>query len=202
MTAPQTVTFYFDPACPWTWRTSRWLDDVTGRAGVSMKFAAFELSDAAPLDRVPEQYRAGATASRGFLRAVTKAHDDGHDPIIASAYTFYGTSIHDDNTAPSLDLVREAWIRADGQSYISALDDDSIDASMAASRARGAELAGDDVGSPILAFDLDGTTRGFFGPVIAPTPTGADADRLWDAVLAAVTVPQFFEFKTRRTNSP
>ena len=202
MTRPDRVTFYFDPACPWTWRTSRWLEDVTGRAGIPLAFDAFELSNGAPLDQVPEQYRVGAVASRAFLRAVTRAHDDGHDALISSAYTYYGTQVHDDGVRPSLDLVSEAWTRAGGHSYLTALGDDGLDALTAASRARGAQLAGDDVGSPILAFDVDGATRGFFGPVLAPTPTGPAADRLWDVVVGAITVPQFFELKTRRTSQP
>jgi hypothetical protein len=202
MPGPDNVTFYFDPACPWTWRTSRWLDDVTHRRGIEMKFAAFELSNAASLDKVPEQYRASATATRTFLRAVVLAHEAGSDDLTATAYAFYGHKVHDDKATPSPELVRQAWSFAESERYLAALDDISLDQRVHESRKQAQELAGDDVGSPVLVFETDSGQRGFIGPVIAPTPRGADADELWDMVLRAAALPQFFELKTLRTAVP
>lgn len=102
----QGAMFFFDPACPWTWRTSRWLVDVTTRRGVPVGYRPFELSNAAPLDTVPEPYRAGAAASRGFLRVVQRAHGDGVDEVTAAIYTAYGAAVHGDGQPPSLALVR------------------------------------------------------------------------------------------------
>ena len=128
-------------------------------------------------------------------------------------YRWYGAKIHDEHVTASPELVREAWSHAGGEDYLTALDDSSLDTSVASARRDAAALAGDDVGSPILAFETadpgagdgggsGGSTVGFFGPVLAPTPTGEEADRLWEAVLMAVSVPQFFELKTRRTATP
>ncbi len=80
----QGVTLFFDPACPWTWRTSRWLVHVAARKGVPVGYRPFELSDAAPLDTVPEAYRSAAAASRTFLRVVEKAHGAGADEVTAA----------------------------------------------------------------------------------------------------------------------
>lgn len=202
MSTPDSVTLYFDPACPWTWRTSRWLVDAAGSRGVPVTYEAFELANGAPLELIPEQFRAGAAASRPFLRAVTRAHAEGRDEVTAAAYTWYGTKLHDENVAPTADLVREAWSRAGGEDFLETLEDTSQDDAVARARAEAAEKAGDDVGSPILDFHTDNGSRALFGPVVAPTPTGADADSLWDLMLAAVRMPQLFELKTKRTVDP
>ncbi len=198
----QTVTLFFDPACPWTWRTSRWLVDVAARRGVPVEYRPFELSDGAPLDAVPEQYRAGAAASRAFLRVVEKAHRAGADAVTAAIYSAYGADIHDRGQAPSLDLVSTIVTEPGGPDYAAALGDGSLDAGVAAARAEARGYAGDDIGSPVLVLAAASGTRGFFGPVLAPTPTGDHADRLWELLASAAAVPEFFELKTRRTASP
>ncbi|WP_446215814.1 DsbA family protein [Micromonospora sp. IBHARD004] len=38
------ATFFFDPACPWTWRTSRWLVAVAGARGLRVEWRAFSLA--------------------------------------------------------------------------------------------------------------------------------------------------------------
>jgi len=90
-----------------------------------------------------------------------------------------------------------------GPEYTVALGDQDLDAGVAAARAEARGYAGDDIGSPVLLLmTAAGGHRGFFGPVLAPTPTGEAADRLWDLLVSAAAVPEFFELKTRRTASP
>jgi hypothetical protein len=196
------VAYHFDPACPWTWRTSRWLVDVTGRLGLPLSYRAFELSDGAPLDAVPDEYRAGALASRSFLRVVEAAHARGDDGLIAGFYTAYGTALHDRQASPSRTLIEETLTQSGGGHYLAALDDESLDADVASARHGAQAFAGDDAGSPVVVLSTPDGQRGFFGPVLAPTPTGADADRLWSVVTAFVALPQVFEVKRRRNANP
>lgn len=196
------VTFYFDPSCPWTWRTSRWLVDVTERVGVPIAYRAFELSNGGSLADVPEQFRASAVASRPFLRAVEAAHADDRDDVIAAFYTAYGTKLHDEGSSPTTALVKETLRAAGGEKYLPSMEDSSLDASMAQARAAAQRFSGDDSGSPVTVLSSAEDDHGFFGPVLAPVPTDDDADRLWDVLVTAASLPQFFELKARRTAQP
>jgi len=197
------VTLYFDPSCPFTWRTSRWLRDVAARRGVAVAFGPFEISAGAPLAELAEEWRPRLTQGRRFLRAVQAAATDERYDVVDAAYAAYGKQLHDGRQEPDEAFTEQVWCDAGGEEYVAALDDESLDADVLASRAVATELAGDDIGSPVLVTEsASGERRGFFGPVLAPMPTGADADRLFDAVQLMASVPQFFELKTRRTADP
>jgi hypothetical protein len=60
---------------------------------------------------------------------------------------------------------------------------------------------GTDVGVPQIVLN-GGEGPGFFGPVISPAPTGEAAERLWDAIIAAGSLPGFFELKRTREVGP
>ena len=201
-TAITSATFYFDPVCPWTWRTSRWLVDTAQRRGIDVSYRAFDLSDGKPLDELPEQSRAAFASGRRFLRCVAAAGADGRDDLIAGAYSLYGARAFDEGIEPSPDLVEKCWREVGGDAYVEALDDDSWDATLAQSTERARELAGDDAGSPVTVVTTASAERAFFGPVVAPTPTGDSADRLWDLLTSAANAPEFFELKARRTAAP
>jgi len=53
-------------------------------------------------------------------------------------------------------------------------------------------------GSPEVAIQ----GRAFFGPVVTPTPRGADALRLFDGLRNLAAVPQFAEVKRARSGPP
>ena len=38
------VDFYFDPACPWCWVTSRWLTDVSTQRDITINWQPFSLA--------------------------------------------------------------------------------------------------------------------------------------------------------------
>ncbi len=200
---PTAVSFYFDPACPWTWATSRWLVDVAARQPLDIAWRAFELSDGRSLDDVPEPWRAGAEVSRGFLRIVEAAHAGDGGELIGPLYTAYGSRLHDKGEAPSFALLREAADEVGlPANLLAAADQEQWALAVAAARAEAEAVAGDDIGSPVLVLDRPGLPlTGFFGPVLHPAPTGAEADRLWRLVLDAADSP-LFELKRRRTSSP
>ena len=64
------------------------------------------------------------------------------------------------------------------------------------------DLAGDDVGVPILLFCDGDDVAAISGPVVSPAPTGDAADALWDHVAALAWMPGFFELKRTRTGPP
>lgn len=71
---------------------------------------------------------------------------------------------------------------------------------MAESLAEAQRLAGPDVGSPVL--HVDGAERGNFGPIVSPSPQGAEAGALWDAVVVLQGMTSFHELKRGRTDPP
>lgn len=196
------VTFHFDPVCPWTWRTAQWLVGATGRRGIPLAYRAFDLTDGAALDELPAGRRPAAAGSRCLLRLAEAAHADGRDALTGAVYAAYGAAVHDAGAGPSPELAERCLAEAGGAEYADALHDSALDRPVARAREQAQEFSGKDAGSPVTVLVTSGGERGFFGPVVAPQPTGADADRLWDAFVGAASVPQFFELRARRTAKP
>ena len=67
----------------------------------------------------------------------------------------------------------------------------------------GLALAGEDVGTPLIAFEDDnGDKTALFGPIITRVPPAEQALKLWDGFIAVATIPGFWELKRTRTESP
>ncbi len=64
MATPQTIEFFFDPACPWTWMTSRWLVDATAQTGHDIRWRNLSLAVINADREIPEKYRAAVAAAR------------------------------------------------------------------------------------------------------------------------------------------
>lgn len=196
------VTFYFDPACPWTWLTSRWLVEAAGSRGVPVVYAPFELSAGRPLDQVPEEHRGAAATSRSMLRVVAQARREGQHELVGRWYTTFGNERWNRGAEPSSHLARATLESVGGGHLVAALDDPDLDDEVEKSRGEAVRWAGDDAGSPVTFWSFEGGARGFFGPVVAPAPTGRNSDALWTAMVNAAMCPELFELKTRRTHPP
>ena len=84
-----------------------------------------------------------------------------------------------------------------------AFDHDSWDSVIRAGMDEGLELVGNDVGTPIIAFDnSDGVKAGYFGPIISRIPTTEKSVAMWDALVTMMDVDSFFELKRTRTEGP
>ena len=89
------------------------------------------------------------------------------------------------------------------RAFADAADDEQWDAEIRTRMDAGLELVGDDVGTPIIAFQCpDGTKRGIFGPVITKVPDTAQSLRVWDAMETFTTMDGFWELKRTRTARP
>jgi len=52
------LTFYFDPVCPWTWNTSRWLVDIAEHLGLAVDWRPLSLAVLNAGREVPDEYLA------------------------------------------------------------------------------------------------------------------------------------------------
>jgi len=88
-------------------------------------------------------------------------------------------------------------------SHSEAYHDEAWDDEIRTRMDAGLELAGDDIGTPIIAFDnAAGVRVGIFGPVITRVPDRNLSLQLWDGLTAVMAVPGFWELKRTRTERP
>jgi 2-hydroxychromene-2-carboxylate isomerase len=181
------LDFFFDPGCPWTWRTSRWVLEIAPQRAVAVRWRAFSLdlkNDTPP------------TTAQGALRIVEAVWADHGDEPIGRLYTEVGTRFHVHGDS-SLDGLAAA-LRAAGlaASYLDAAHDERWDAEIRWSMDEAIRVVGDDVGVPILVLDGE---AGLCGPVMEPAPTGAASVEVWDHVVALARTPGFYELKRSRS---
>lgn len=193
---PTSIEFFFDPGCPWTWATSRWLVDAAAQAGMTISWRNLSLGVLNEGQEIPEHYRAPQQAAAAAHRVMVALLADGRNDLVGEFYTEYGRRVHHDGDAPSVELVRTVAETAGFGTYRAAIDESSWDAGVRASTGRAVALGGPDVGSPVLAFG--DPVVGIFGPIVSPPPSGPDALRLLDLVLETALLPGFFELKRGR----
>ncbi|MDQ3756236.1 MAG: DsbA family protein [Actinomycetota bacterium] len=196
-----TAQFFFDPACPWTWMTSRWLTDVAQARGVEVRWRPFSLKFNGEGQDVPEPYVSYAAASHRALRVMEAIRDGEGDEPLGPYYTELGRRIHHDGDMLLDDLAGAVAACGLDPKYVHAADDDRWDQPIRASMAEALDAAGPDVGSPILMLSVD-PPRAFFGPIVSPPPTGTAALDLWDRVSGMAEQPSFFELKRSRSGGP
>jgi 2-hydroxychromene-2-carboxylate isomerase len=190
---------YVDPACPWTWLTSRWLADAAARRGIAVTWRSLSLlvvQDGDPPPRYADAVRAAAQVHRLFAAL----HEAGRDDLVGTVYEAVGEATFQAGVTIEASVVRTAVEAAGAGDWAAALDDASWDSAVEASTKEAIDLAGPDVGSPVLAW---GEPRvGLFGPIVSPGPRGEDGARLLDVVLQVGALPDFFELKRGRSNPP
>lgn len=188
---------WFDPSCPYTWLTARWLMEVRKVRPVEVRWHVMSLSvlnegrDDDP-EGDPEGY---LWVPVRICAAVQRDHGQQALERLYTALWTTGTGdwIGDLRTAlATAGLPVELAEAGLGNDY-----DDVV----RASHAEGIGLiGGDHVGTPIVA--VDGGRVVFFGPVVSRVPTGEQAARLWDGTLLVAGTPGFHELKGRPHEEP
>ena len=197
MTSPAAtpVEFFFDPGCPFTWRTSRWLTGVEEAGAATVTWRLMSLGLLNEGNDVPEQYREAMRQGARALRALAAAQAQGGSEAVARLYTALGTRQHEEGGESDDATIAAAAAEAGlPDSVAAAVDDESFDAAVRAEHEASQAAVGDAAGSPVTTL----RERGFFGPVVVPVPTGDDALELFEAVRLLAGVPAFSELKTAR----
>src|SRR5699024_2400327 len=149
----QTVKFWFDPACPFAWITSRWIREVEQVRDIKVDFEVISLGvlNEKTQDQDDPHTKATWQGARTAL-AVRERH--GAEKV-SEFYTAAGTRIHnegyglDDYEAALSEALEEIGVD-DATEILEESQKETYDQGLRDSTKTALSLVGDDVGTPII----------------------------------------------------
>lgn len=206
------LEFFFDPACPFCWITSKWVRVVQQETGIDVRWSYISLVTLnEPYDddaKAPGHWM-GRRAHR-VIEAAARAHGE---EVIGPLYEAIGNRTWEQE-APAGDFadVMEQLAQVDLAGALSdvglpadlagAADDDAHDHVFEQHTKEALSRTGEDVGTPIITFDPDGDAASFFGPVISEVPSREQSVEFYRAIEIAARVPSFAELKRSQREAP
>jgi predicted DCC family thiol-disulfide oxidoreductase YuxK len=204
------VELYIDPVCPYCWQTSKWLRQVQRleHLDVGWRFISLMMvNEEAGYDGMPEHYPAVHTQGTRLLRvlAATRAH--AGNEAVGALYAAIGEQLWERPapapgdfgavlSAHAQDLdVRPALVRVGlPEALAAAAEDPTHDVVLRQETGQALARAGEDVGTPIMAFDPPNGPA-FFGPVISDLPSDEESVAYYRALELLARWPGFAELK-------
>ncbi|MCY4067976.1 MAG: hypothetical protein OXE79_02545 [Acidimicrobiaceae bacterium] len=182
--------------------TARWVvDEVQPARDLNITWQPISLLFKNNPDPESDYYERSYFTLR-LLRVLESVRAADGDDAVGPLYWEFCRRIHHDGDTGFTAAEALATVGYDA-SHAAAFDEDAWDAGIRERMDRGLALVGDDVGTPIIAFnDRDGVKQGYFGPVITRVPPTEDSLAMWDALVALMSVSGFWELKRTRTERP
>lgn len=197
--AKNKADFWFDPLCPFAWITSRWIGEVEAVRDIATEWHVMSLAVLNEGRDLEPSYRESMDKAWGMVRVIIAAQEEHGKGTVKALYDAMGTLIHEQGEKDRDVVISKALAECGlPASLAEAATTNTYDPQLRASHEEGISLVGQDVGTPVVAFN--GTA--FFGPVLTRIPRGEEAGKLWDATTVIAAYPHFFELKRSRTERP
>ena len=196
MTDKDVADFWFDPACPFAWITSRWILEVEKVRDIEVRWHVMSLAYLNQDKDISQDYRDFLSTAWQPVRVCIAVEQQHGQDALADLYTALGTRRHNEGKDLTRETIEDALTEVGlPTSLADAMDDSSLDDAVAKSHHEGMDVVGDDVGTPTI--HINGSA--FFGPVLSKIPRGDDAGKIWDGAVAVASFPYFYELKRTRT---
>jgi protein-disulfide isomerase-like protein with CxxC motif len=207
MSAKSRVDFWFEPLCPWSWITSRWILEARRSRDIDVSFHVMSLVVLNEGD-LPHQLDDPEMMRKVWapVRVAMAAEQTAGREILEPLYTEMGRRIHHKGNKGFHDVVARNFDRIIAESLqdvglpaglAEAATMEVFDDALRKSNDECMDVPGAGIGTPTI--HLNGVA--FFGPVFTRVPRDEDAARLWDAAVIVASHPEFWELKRARTKN-
>jgi cytochrome P450 len=167
-TRPRTtdVTMWFDPVCPFSWNTARWLVGAADTAGFDIRW---EINSMAVLHEgrdLPPTQQARMSVSRQVGRLMAGIRRELGSAGLPEAYMAFGEMLFAQSTRLNDEVIDHVLATVSARdTTAAALSDTSLDPLVRRSQEAGSQALGETGDSPIVRVN----SHAFFGPVLTVT---------------------------------
>jgi hypothetical protein len=204
MSEKSRVDFWFDPLCPWSWITSRWVLEARQVRDFDVSFHVMSLVILNEGD-LPHQLKDPEMMKKVWapVRVAIAAEQAKGPEILEPLYTAIGKRIHHAGNKGFHDVVARDFKKLIDEALAEvglpaelaeAATSDKYDELLRKSNSAGMDVPGAGIGTPTL--HINGVA--YFGPVFGRIPRGEEAGKLWDAAVTVSSYPEFWELKRSR----